>query len=101
MRYVALGVVAFIIAGFFDLAALQRIRYLKQSIGLVSVLLFGYALVPRSRLLLLAAPLWIFLDGLYVWIQERFFFGQMFAGYQYKKETPMLIPTPASIVRCW
>jgi protein-S-isoprenylcysteine O-methyltransferase Ste14 len=182
MRYVALGVVAFIIAGFFDLAALQRIRYLKQSIGLVSVLLFGYALVmvarqpdklplpawlssagwpflvisgflliyslfleipfrqtyaadgvgdklvktgtyalvrhpgvlwlalfllalvlvSRSRLFLLATPLWIFLDVLYVWIQERFFFGRMFVGYeQYKQETPMLLPTPASIGQCW
>ena len=182
MRYVALGAIAFIIAWFFDWAALQRIRYLKQIIGLAFVILFGYALVmvatqpdklplpawlssavwpllvisgllliyslfleipfrqtyadngagdklvktgtyalvrhpgvlwlalfllalvlvSRSRLLLLAAPLWILLDVLYVWIQERFFFGRMFAGYaQYKQETPMLIPTPASIARCW
>jgi len=182
MRYIALGAVAFIIAWFFDLAALQRIRYLKQVIGLVFVILFGYALVmvarhpdklplpawlsyagwplllifgllliyslfleipfrqtyaadgvgdrlvktgtyalvrhpgvlwlalfllalvlvSRSRLLLLAAPLWILLDVLYVWIQERFFFGRMFAGYaQYKRETPMLLPTPASIAHCW
>ncbi len=182
MRYVALGAVAFIIAWFFDLAALQRIRYLKQIIGLAFVVLFGYALimvathpdklplpawlsyagwpflvtsgflliyslfleipfrqtyadagvgdklvktgtyalvrhpgvlwlalvllalvlVSRSRLLLLAAPLWVFLDVLYVWLQERFFFGRMFPGYaQYKRETPMLLPTPASIARCW
>jgi len=182
MRYVALGAIAFIIAWFFDWAALQRIRYLKQIIGLAFVILFGYALVmvatqpdklplpawlssavwpllvisgllliyslfleipfrqtyadngagdklvktgtyalvrhpgvlwlalfllalvlvSRSRLLLLAAPLWILLDVLYVWIQESFFFGRMFAGYaQYKRETPMLIPTPASIARCW
>jgi protein-S-isoprenylcysteine O-methyltransferase Ste14 len=182
MRYVALGAVAFIIAWFFDLAALQRIRYLKQIIGLAFVVLFGYALimvamhpdklplpawlsyagwpllvtsgflliyslfleipfrqtyadegvgdrlvktgtyalvrhpgvlwlvlfllalvlVSRSRLLLLAAPLWIFLDVLYVWLQERFFFGRMFPGYeQYKQETPMLLPTPRSIARCW
>jgi protein-S-isoprenylcysteine O-methyltransferase Ste14 len=158
--------VAFIIAGFFDLAALQRIRYLKQIIGLTAALLFGYALimvarhpdklplpawlssagwpfliisgllliyslfleipfrqtyaaagvgdklvttgtyalvrhpgvlwlallllalvlVSRSRLLLLAAPLWIFLDVLYVWIQERSFLGRIFPGYgQYKE----------------
>jgi len=143
MRYIALGVVAFIIAGFFDLAALQRIRYLKQIIGLAFVILFGYALVMVARhpdklllpawlssagwpflvisgllliyslfleipfrqtyaaagvgdklvktgtyalvrhpgVLWLAAPLWIFLDVLYVWIQERFFLGRMFAGY--------------------
>jgi protein-S-isoprenylcysteine O-methyltransferase Ste14 len=166
MRYIALGVVAFIIAGFFDLAALQRIRYLKQIIGLTAALLFGYALimvarhpdklllpawlssagwpfliisgllliyslfleipfrqtyaaagvgdklvktgtyalvrhpgvlwlallllslvlVSHSRLLLLAAPLWIFLDVLYVWIQERSFLGRIFPGYgQYKE----------------
>jgi len=68
----------------------------------LAFLLLALILVSRSRLLLLAAPLWIFLDVLYVWIQERFFFGRMFVGYaQYKRETPMLLPTPASIVRCW
>ena len=64
--------------------------------------LLALVLVSRSRLLLLATPVWVFMDVLYVWVQERFFLGRMFAGYdQYKKETPMLIPTPASIVRCW
>jgi len=42
------------------------------------------------------------LDVLYVWVQERFFFHRQFAGYvQYQQETPMLIPTRASVGRCW
>ena len=182
MGYVALGAVAFVMAGFFDFASLKRIPYMKQSIGVTVVLLFGYSLVmvalypvklatpawlscagwpflvlgvfslvyslfleipfgrtyvtagtgdelvktgtyalvrhpcvlwlglillslvlvTRSRLLLLATPVWLLADIAYVWIQEKFFLGRMFAGYeQYEKETPMLIPTRASIVRCW
>jgi protein-S-isoprenylcysteine O-methyltransferase Ste14 len=182
MEHILLGVFAFLIAFFFDLAAIKHIHCLKQIIGLAAALLFGYSLVmvalypvklqmpsllsyagwpfliisafllayslfleipfrqsyatdgvgdrlvktgtyalmrhpgvlwfalflaslilvSRSRLLLLATPLWIFTDVLYVWVQERFFLGKMFPGYeQYRKETPMLIPTPASIVRCW
>ena len=182
MRHVLLGCVAFIIALFFDLAALKRIPYLKQTIGVISISLFSYSLImvsldadrlqlpdwsshagwplllvsvsllvyslfleipfrqtyaadgvgdrlvktgtyalvrhpgvlwlalfllglvllSRSRLLLLATPVWLLMDVLYVWVQERFFFGRMFAGYeQYKRETPMLIPTRSSIGRCW
>jgi hypothetical protein len=59
-------------------------------------------LVSRSRLLLVATPVWLFMDVLYVWVQDRFFFWRMFPGYeQYKKKTPVLIPTPTSIVRRW
>jgi protein-S-isoprenylcysteine O-methyltransferase Ste14 len=66
--------------------------------GLFLLALVG---VSRSKLLLIAAPLWFLLDVLWVWIQERFYFNQMFPGYeQYKRETPMLIPTRESIVRC-
>lgn len=182
MRYVALGAVAFVIAGFFDVAALRRIPFLKQAVGLTVVLLFGYSLVmvalhpvkleipallsyvgwpflvvavfllvyslfleipfwqtyaadgvgnslvrtgtyalvrhpgvlwlglfllalvavSGSRLLLLATPVWLLMDALYVWVQERFFFERMFPGYgEYAKETPMLIPTRGSVVRCW
>ena len=49
MRYVALGAVAFVIAGFFDLAALRGWRYVKQSIGLGALLLWGYAFVGLLR----------------------------------------------------
>jgi protein-S-isoprenylcysteine O-methyltransferase Ste14 len=181
IEHILLGVLAFLIAFFFDLAAIKHIPYLKQIIGLAAALLFGYSLVmvvlhpvklqmpsllsyagwpflivsafllvyslfleipfrqtyaadgvgdrlvktgtyalvrhpgvlwlalflaslilvSRSRLLLLAAPVWLFMDVLYVWIQERFYFTKMFPGYeQYNKETPMLIPTRESIVRC-
>lgn len=182
MEHILVGVLAFLIVFFFDLAAIKRIPYLKQIIGLASVSLFGYSLfavclapvklrlpewlswvgwpflfvslsllvyslfleipfrqtyaddgvggrlvkagtyalarhpgvlwlalfllalvlVSRSRLLLVAAPVWLFMDVLYVWVQERFFLGKMFPGYeQYKRETPMLIPTRTSIARCW
>ncbi|MBA7627108.1 hypothetical protein ES703_34570 [subsurface metagenome] len=34
------------------------------------------------------------MDILYAFIQEKFYFPKMFPGYEeYKKETPMLIPT--------
>lgn len=182
MRYIALGVVAFIIAGFFDLAALQRIRYLKQIIGLAFVILFGYALVmvarhpdklplpawlssvgwpfliisgllliyslfleipfrqtyaadgvgdklvktgtyalvrhpgvlwfalllvalllvTSSRLLLVAGPIWLSLDVLLVWVEDRFLFPRQFPDYTgYQLETPMLLPTATSVRRCW
>lgn len=181
MGHILLGVLAFLIAFFFDLAAIKHIPYLKQIIGLASVSLFGYSLlavclapvklrlpdwlsylgwplllgsasllayslfleipfrqtyaadgvgdklvktgtyalvrhpgvlwfalgllslilVTRSRLLLIATPIWLFMDVLYVWIQERFYFNKMFPGYeQYQQETPMLIPTRESMARC-
>lgn len=182
MGYISLGVLAFLISFFFDLAAIKRIPYLKQIIGLASASLLGYSLlvvclapaklqlpdwlswvgwalfsvsvsllvyslfleipfrqtyaadgvghrlvktgtyalvrhpgvlwlalfllalvlVSRSRLLLLATPVWLFMDVLHVWVQESFFLEKMFPNYkQYRKETPMLIPTRSSIVRCW
>jgi len=181
MEHILLGILAFLIAFSFDLAAIKGIAYLKQVIGLVCVSLFGcsllavclapvklrlpewlawvgrlflpvslfllvyslfleipfrktyaatgvgdelvktgtYALVrhpgvlwlalfllalvlvSRSRLLLVAVPVWLFMDVLYVWMQERFYFTKMFPGYkQYKRETPMLIPTADSIAEC-
>ena len=65
------------------------------------LLLLALMAVTRSKLLLIAAPIWLLMDVLYVWIQERFYFGKMFPGYeQYKRETPMLIPTRESIIHC-
>jgi protein-S-isoprenylcysteine O-methyltransferase Ste14 len=65
------------------------------------LLLLALVAISRSKLLLIAAPLWFLLDVLWVWIQDRFYFSQMFPGYeQYKRETPMLIPTRESIIRC-
>lgn len=60
MGYIALGVVGFVIAGFFDLAALRGWGHLKQVIGLAILSLWGYVFFslmrvsPRFRL---SAPL--------------------------------------------
>ena len=63
--------------------------------------LLALIVISRSKLLLIAAPLWFSLDVLWVWIQDCFYFPRIFPGYeQYKRETPMLIPTRESIVKC-
>ena len=60
--------------------------------------LLSLVLVSKSSLLLIAAPIWILLDILLVIIQDKFFFSQMFDGYDsYRKETPMLVPNRRSI----
>ncbi|MFN8457956.1 MAG: DUF1295 domain-containing protein [Anaerolineae bacterium] len=65
------------------------------------VVVIGLILVSGRWLMLYAAPIWFLMDVLYVWIQEKFFFKQMFPGYeQYQRETPMLIPTRRSIGCC-
>lgn len=66
-----------------------------------ALILVAQILISRSRLALYAAPAWLAMDVLYVWIQERYFFSRMFPGYErYKQETPMLIPSRRSIVKC-
>jgi len=72
--------------------------------GVIWYVLFLIALllVSRSKLFLIAAPIWIFMDILYVFVQEKFYFSRMFPGYgEYKKETPMLIPTRKSLASFW
>ena len=62
------------------------------------LLIVSLVLVSKSVLVLATAPLFIFLDILMVTIQDRFYFGRMFAGYdRYRRDTPMLIPTSKSI----
>lgn len=62
------------------------------------LLMLSLVLVSRSSLMLIASPIWILLDILLVTIQDKFFFGRMFAGYDtYRKETPMLVPNRRSI----
>lgn len=71
--------------------------------GVIWYALFLLALlfVTRSVTLLVATPLWVLLNILYVVLQERFFFDKMFPGYpEYRRQTPMLIPTGKSIARC-
>jgi protein-S-isoprenylcysteine O-methyltransferase Ste14 len=65
-------------------------------------LLLGLLLISRSRVMLIAAPAWLLLDILYVWLQDRYFFPRQFATYrQYQRQTPMLWPSRASVQRCW
>jgi len=63
-----------------------------------TLLLLSLVLVSRSSLLLIASPVWILLDILLAVVQDRFFFGRMFDGYDsYRRETPMLVPNRRSI----
>jgi protein-S-isoprenylcysteine O-methyltransferase Ste14 len=65
--------------------------------GLV-LLLVALVLVSQSRLMLIAAPIWVLLDIGLVAIQDRFFLGRMFADYDnYRRRTPMLIPNRRSL----
>ncbi len=65
--------------------------------GFVLVML-SLVLVSGSSLMLVAAPVWIFLDILLVVVQDKFFFGKMFPGYEdYRRKTPMLFPNRRSL----
>jgi protein-S-isoprenylcysteine O-methyltransferase Ste14 len=66
--------------------------------GLLAALFFS----GGSRLLLLAMPIWLGLDTLYVILQDRLFFPRMFgADYEaYQREVPMLVPNARSVRRC-
>lgn len=62
------------------------------------LVMLSLILVSRSSLMLIASPIWILLDILLVAIQDKFFFGRMFEGYNtYRRETPMLVPNRRSI----
>jgi protein-S-isoprenylcysteine O-methyltransferase Ste14 len=66
-----------------------------------ALLLVSLILVSESRLLLIASPIWLALDIVHVIIQDRFFFGKMFKDYDdYRRKTPMLIPSRRSISAC-
>ena len=66
-----------------------------------ALLLLSLVLVSRAKLLLIAAPVWLSMDILYVFVQEKFLFTKMFVGYDdYRRETPMLIPNRKSIAAC-
>ena len=63
-----------------------------------TIVLLSLILVSKSGLLITASLIWIALDILLVIIEDKFFFGQMFTGYDnYKQETPMLVPNRKSI----
>ncbi len=62
------------------------------------LVILSLILASRSSLMLIASPIWILLDILLVVIQDKFFFGRMFVGYDtYSRETPMLVPNRRSI----
>jgi protein-S-isoprenylcysteine O-methyltransferase Ste14 len=64
----------------------------------LAVTFFSLVLVSESRLMLAAASIWMAVDIVVVAIQDRFFFDLMFEGYgEYRKKTPMLIPTWKSL----
>ena len=66
-----------------------------------ALLLISLILISQRQLILLAAPIWLLMDVLHVWTQDRFFFPRMFPDYpRYQRETPMLIPNRTSIARC-
>ena len=66
-----------------------------------ALLLISLILISKHQLVLLAAPIWLLMDVLHVWTQDRFFFPRMFPAYpRYQRETPMLIPNRTSIARC-
>lgn len=66
-----------------------------------ALLLVSLILVSKSKLLLIASPIWLAMDILHVMIQDKFFFGKMFQDYdEYRRETPMLIPSRRSISAC-
>ena len=63
-----------------------------------ALVLFSLLLVSRSTLLLLAMPLWLALDVLWVVLQERLLLSKAFPEYEaYRRTTPMLIPTRRSL----
>jgi protein-S-isoprenylcysteine O-methyltransferase Ste14 len=62
------------------------------------LMLLALIMVSRSSPMLIAAPIWVALDIGLVIIQDRFFFGKMFAGYdKYRRQTPMFIPNRRSL----
>lgn len=67
----------------------------------LGLLLAGLVLVSRGQLMLVAAIVWVLLDALYVWLQEVCLFCKMFPAYPaYQRTTPMLVPTPQSVLQC-
>ncbi|MFC1994100.1 hypothetical protein ACFLVI_02435 [Chloroflexota bacterium] len=63
-----------------------------------ALLLLSLFLVSKSELLLIAAPVWLLVDILWVLAQDRFILDKAFPEYKsYRKETPVLFPNMDSI----
>jgi protein-S-isoprenylcysteine O-methyltransferase Ste14 len=64
----------------------------------VATFMFSLVLISRSSLMLMAAPIFVFVNTVLVIIEDKYLFVKMFDGYdEYQKETPMLIPNRRSI----
>lgn len=66
------------------------------------VCLIGMFLATGTKLLLVAIPVWVLMDVIYVVIQDRYYFPRQFgkAYDDYRRSVPMLIPTVKSTRRC-
>lgn len=65
------------------------------------LLLASLILVSRSIKLLVAAPIWLAIEILWVWGQDRYLFPRLITGYRdYQRETPMLWPSRRSVKAC-
>jgi protein-S-isoprenylcysteine O-methyltransferase Ste14 len=62
----------------------------------------GLFVATRGLWLLVGLPVWVALDVLYAFLQERLFFARMFGTeYEnYRRAVPMLLPTSRSIHEC-
>jgi protein-S-isoprenylcysteine O-methyltransferase Ste14 len=64
----------------------------------VASFFFSLVLISKSSLMLMAAPIFVFLNTVHVIIEDKYLFVKMFDGYdRYQKETPMLVPNRRSI----
>jgi len=67
----------------------------------LTVFFIGLLIANRSLALFVAIPVWLGLDVLHVWLQDRYFFPKQFPDYRaYQQRTPTLIPNRSSIDRC-
>jgi len=67
----------------------------------LAIIFVSLLLLFPSKILLLAALVWLGVDVLHVFIQDKFLFPKAFADYpKYRAQTPFLIPTRKSFRAC-
>ena len=60
--------------------------------------LVSLVMATASKVLLIATPLWVFMDMTWAYVEDRFYFPRTLEGYaDYKMRVPMFIPTASSI----
>ncbi len=66
-----------------------------------SLFIVFLVLAARSWIFLIAAPIWMMMELIWVCIEDKFYFPRSIPGYEkYKEEVPMLFPTAYSFRRC-